>query len=69
LEFDNSTGHLPHWEVEVYVPPGPHQAEPVVFGFTYVHIKTAYMGWGVVEALTLTVIVTRATPYEKLLAC
>ena len=89
--------------VEVYIPPGPHQGAPVVFGYTYLHVKDVHLiyigtytykyiehesanwlgcggrratpidverhtvsdvGGGIVETLPLTVIVTRASPYD-----
>ena len=31
------------WVVEVYVPQGPHQGAPVVFGYTYVHATTIHL--------------------------
>ena len=29
--------------VEVYIPPGPHQGAPVVFGYTYLHVKDVHL--------------------------
>jgi hypothetical protein len=47
------------WAEEVYVPSDPHQAAPVVFGYT-LRARENWCGEGIVGVLTLTVIVTKA---------